>query len=217
MPGRLIVAPVVEGHGEERSVRTLFDRIGRELLGLEYVGTCKPVRKPRTALVSERSADLFKAVGLSALNLKAALDRDPVGASGLVLVLIDANGDCPAELGPELHDRAVAARSDVPVRVALAVREYETWFAAAADSLGAYLTLRDGEVAPAAPEASKQRKKWVEDRYTGGGDAKYSETVDQPSMTAAMDLAVVRDRCPSFARLCRVLEDAARPAPAEDE
>ena len=217
MPGRLIVAPVVEGHGEERSVRTLFDRIGREVLGLDYVETCRPVRKPRTALVSGGSDELFKAVNLSALNLLAALERDPADAPGVVLVLIDANGDCPAELGPELHRRAVAARSDVPVRVALAVREYETWFAAAADSLGSYLTLREGESAPADPEAGGQRKKWVADRYAGGDGAKYSETIDQPAMTAAMDLAAVRDRCPSFARLCRVLEDAARQEFGEDE
>ena len=216
MAGRLIVAPAVEGHGEESAARVLFPRIGSELLDLDYVHVCRPVRKPRSALVRERSGQLEQAVGIASLQLAAAGSAVAGAAPGLLLILLDANGDCPAELGPALLERAAAFRSDVPLRVVLAVAEYETWFAAAADSLGNFLRLPQGEAAPKTPEATGQRKKWVEDRYAGSG-TKYSETVDQARMTAAMDLAVVRDRCPSFARLCRVLDEAARPAADEQE
>jgi predicted ATPase len=35
---------------------------------------------------------------------------------------------------------------------------------------------------------------------------KYSETIDQPAMTADMDLSLCRRRSPSFDKLCRELE-----------
>lgn len=216
MGGSLVVAPVVEGHGEESAARVLFPRIGTELLGLDFVQVCRPVRKPRSALVSERSAQLEQAVGIAALQLDAGRRAIPGEPPGLVLILVDANGDCPAELGPALLERSRAFRSDTPIRVALAVAEFETWFVAAAESLGDFLKLAEGEAARETPEETGQRKKWVEDRYAGNG-TKYSETVDQARMTAAMDLVVVRDRCPSFTRLCRILVEAARPASDEEE
>ena len=57
------------------------------------------------------------------------------GRAGGVLVLLDADDDCPAALGPALLERARAARSDVPISVVLANREFEAWFIAAAESL----------------------------------------------------------------------------------
>ncbi len=48
-----------------------------------------------------------------------------------ILILIDADDDCPAQVGPELLHRATVARSDVPLGVVLAKREFEAWFLAA--------------------------------------------------------------------------------------
>ena len=42
---------------------------------------------------------------------------------------------------------------------------------------------------------------WVADRFKGH----YSETVDQPALTAKMDLDLCRERSPSFDKLCREL------------
>lgn len=54
------------------------------------------------------------------------------------------------------------------------------------------------------------RKAWIEKRIKA---PKYSETVDQPAMTAAMDLALCRSRSPSFDKLCRELEKRCGAAP----
>jgi hypothetical protein len=51
-----------------------------------------------------------------------------VGPAGGVLILLDADDDCPAELSPALLARARAERSDVPVSVVLANKEFEAWF-----------------------------------------------------------------------------------------
>lgn len=54
------------------------------------------------------------------------------------------------------------------------------------------------------------RKAWIEKRIKA---PKYSETVDQPAMTAAMDLKLCRSRSPSFDKLCRELEKRRDAAP----
>jgi hypothetical protein len=71
--------------------------------------------------------------GLESAVKAMALRVSPT--AGGVLVLIDADDDCPAHLGPALLARAREARSDVPVSVVLANREFEAWFLAAAPSL----------------------------------------------------------------------------------
>jgi hypothetical protein len=89
----------------------------------------------------------------------------------------------------------------------LANVEYETWFAAAAESLTKYLDLPAGFTASESPEDARHGKAWVKHYFRG---TKYSETQDQPGMTAAMDLALCRRRSPSFDKLCRELEQRLR-------
>jgi hypothetical protein len=79
----------------------------------------------------------------------------------------------------------------------LAKIEYETWFVAAAESLRDYLDIT--ESVPDHPETSAG-KGWVQARFRG---TKYSETIDQVRMTAAMDLSRCREGSPSFDKLCR--------------
>lgn len=79
--------------------------------------------------------------------------------------------------------------------------EFETWFVAAAPSLASELRLAAHEP-PDDPEGQRLRKKWIEDRFRG---ARYSETLDQPRLTAKMDLNLCRARSPSFDKLCREL------------
>jgi hypothetical protein len=121
----------------------------------------------------------------------------------LVLILIDADEHCPARLGPELLAHAREVNPTVDMACVLAKVEYETWFAAAAESLSAYLDLPDGFTASESPEDMRHGKAWVRGYFRG---TRYIETQDQPGMTAAMDLALCRRRSPSFEKLCRELE-----------
>jgi hypothetical protein len=125
----------------------------------------------------------------------------------LILVLIDADTDCPKELAPPLLKAVVSSAGTENVAVVLPKVEYETWFVAAAESLGGYLLLDPEQPVPGQPEQAGCGKGWIEHRFRG---AKYSETLDQPSMTAAMDLRLCRQRSPSFDKLCRELERYAR-------
>lgn len=97
----MIVVPIVEGHGDAEAVPILLRRIG----AAEGVNVTvkRPVRHPRGKLVKQD--DLQRAVQLAALK---------GGSNGVILVVLDADDDCAAQLGPRLLAWASAARSDRP-------------------------------------------------------------------------------------------------------
>jgi hypothetical protein len=146
-----------------------------------------PIRTPRHRIV--KPSELERAIELAGRKADAAL------------VLLDADDDCPAELGPELAGRARAARPDLPVSVVLAKMEYEAWFLAAGLSLSS-TGIVTAEQLPDDPEAVRDAK---------GQLNRYSETLDQASLTATMSLAEARqapsfDRC--YRQIVRLLEAA---------
>jgi hypothetical protein len=81
--------------------------------------------------------------------------------------------------------------------------EFETWFLAAAESLGGLRGLRHGILPPPNPEAIRGAKEWLSRNMTPG--KKYSPSVDQVALVAAMNLTAARS-CRSFDRLCREVE-----------
>ena len=97
---RLRVAPIVEGQGEVECVPILLRRIWYELLSGEYVEIVKPTRAKRHLIV--KSGELEKTVRLALEKL-----INPPGSSdpALILILLDADEDCPRALGPNLRKR----------------------------------------------------------------------------------------------------------------
>jgi hypothetical protein len=198
---RLRIAVIVEGDGEVQAIRPLLTRIWTELLGGDYLEIPSPPgRVSRSKLIPYNKpinkSELQRAVALAAAKLRGGQPSDPV----MILILLDSDLMPPCELAPQLLAAAREKLSNIDIACVLAHKEYETWFVAAADSLRDYL---DFDVAPSEPEKAKSGKKWIEDRFHG---AKYSETVDQPSMSVRMDLSLCRKHSPSFDKLCRELE-----------
>ncbi|MCH7870846.1 MAG: DUF4276 family protein [Planctomycetes bacterium] len=206
---RLRIAPIVEGHGEVIAIRRLLERIWREVVGGEYLEVLQPVRLPRSKLLTTdikhgiKTADdqeIERAVKFAAAKLQGRRD---VPMSDLVLLLLDADTDCPKDLAPNLLRAVQEAAGAQDATVILANVEYETWFVGAAESLEGPLRLDAGDADIADPEQRRYGKGWIKQRFTG---TKYSETVDQVKLTARMDLEACRARCPSFDKLCRELE-----------
>jgi hypothetical protein len=177
---------VVEGHGEVAAVPVLLRRLVLDpaLLPLEIP---PPLRVPKGKLLKQ--AELERSVELMAR--KTAPD-------GALLVLLDADEGCPAELGPRLLAWAQAVRADRTVGVVLAKREFEAWFVAAAVSLRGQRGLPADLAPPADPEALANPKQWLGARMPRG----YSETLDQSAFAATFDLEVAR-ALPSFDKLVR--------------
>ncbi|MDB5323964.1 MAG: hypothetical protein JWN40_5595 [Phycisphaerales bacterium] len=195
---RIVIAPIVEGQGDEAAVRQLLQRVWTELLGGDYAEVVKPIRRSRGSLLREDSDDLEKSIRFALLKLEQH-------GGGLVLVLIDAEDDCMKQgsLGPMILERALKMRSDIDISVVIANVMYETRFVAAAASLTDYLDLPEDSSVPENPEQERAGKGWIKQRIKSG---KYSETADQAALTAKMDLSLCRTRSPSFDKLCRELE-----------
>ncbi|WP_404980689.1 DUF4276 family protein [Carboxydichorda subterranea] len=133
-----------------------------------------------------------------------------------ILVLFDADDDCPATMGPGLLQMAeqVLGRQ-APVAVVLAKAEYETWFVACLDQLHGKRGIRRDARVPHDPEAIRGAKEYLEQQMTPGRF--YSETVDQPALTQLIDVERTRSRSPSFDKLWREVERLVlrgRPSPS---
>jgi Domain of unknown function (DUF4276) len=187
------IITIVEGEGEEAALPVLLRRIAQELFG-RYDVTFPPGR------VHGRG-NLTRDGGIEDI-LERTVARTP--DVGCILVLIDADDDCPAALGPELLRRARQARADKSISVVLANREYEAWFLASAPSIAGRRGLGTGLEVPSDPEKPRDCKGWLTDRRIDGN--RYRPTVDQAALTAIFDLRLALANAPSFDKFCREVE-----------
>lgn len=183
------VIPIVEGDGEVTALPILLRRIQQWRFPNQYLEVLRPIRVRRDRFLNKD--DDFKR------HLYLASEK--CGSDGWVLILLDADDDCPMGLGAGILRRAVACLPNSRFSVVLANREYEAWFIAAAESLsghrGFYFTSTGGLDA----ERPRNAKGWMAERIAGGG---YSEIVDQPAFSALIDLEMAHRGSRSFRKLC---------------
>jgi len=192
------IQPIVEGHGEVDAVPILLRRLGSELLSAA-IEVLRPIRQPKYSLLN-RQETLGKATGIAANKLAAATSSSE--DMNVILLLMDADEEPACILGPDLLSRLHSMRGDLEFICVVATVEFETWFVAAAASLERYLDLTGTTGLPENPESSRLGKGWIQARFRGT----YKETVDQPKLTASMDLESCRRNSRSFDKLCRGLE-----------
>ena len=102
----------------------------------------RPIRIGRQKLLKD--GELERAVELAAVQ---------AGTDGCILILLDADDECPAELGPGLLQRARTRRPDCAISVVLAKAEYEAWFLAAGDSIAGRRGIAGSVAPPPNPES----------------------------------------------------------------
>jgi hypothetical protein len=183
-----MIQPIVEGHGEVPAVPVLIRRIGA-LMGIPCAPVGVPIRSKRSLLAKEDG--MHRAVRVA---------RQQPGCKA-ILILFDADDDCPAEITPKLIHWAEAAAAPLPCAVVLANREYEAWFLGCLEGL---LRDRHSESAVAYendPEAKRDARGELEARF--GREFYYVEKEDQPSLTALADLSLVHRRCRSFRKMVK--------------
>lgn len=184
------IVPIVEGDGEVEAVPVLIRRIALDVSPLAPLDVLRPIRVRRQRFVKPGEVERY-------VNLAAILGA----ADGRILVLLDANGDCPAELGPDVLRRARTARSDRRIEVVVANREYESWFIATIDSLQGTRGISADTEIPQNPESIRGAKEWLRNRMSGP----YSPTADQTTFTARFDMALARQRSSSFDKMWRAV------------
>lgn len=182
------VVSIVEGVGEVVALPVLLRRINDWLSPAIALNISRPIRVRRDQFLNRQ--DIFA----KQLRLAAAMCPAP----GWILILLDADDDCPSSLAADIYQRATAIVPDRDFSVVLANHEYEAWFVAAAPSLDG----RRGFALPdAVPEAEMVRgaKQWLSKQIRHGA---YHEVVDQPAFSALMNLQLAHDNSRSFRKLC---------------
>ena len=124
----------------------------------------------------------------------AALAQD----CGGILVLFDADDDCPMELAPALERWARAAAGATPCSIVMANREYEAWFLASIGSLRGHMGVREDAASFPEAESPRDAKGRLKRQMLSG---RYSPAADQAALTARFDLASAWRGCRSFRKL----------------
>lgn len=183
----ITLASIVEGHSEVNSLPILLRRI-MERMDARGIEIAKPMRVHRYQAV--REGELEKAVE------RLLITRRSVGA---VLLLMDADDDCPAQLGPQLLQR-VQSVTRLPSAAVLADTEFEAWFLGAIESLRGERHIRYDAEPPRNFEDIRQAKERLSKLM---GRRRYVSMVDQPALAEKMDLDLARERSPSFDKFWR--------------
>lgn len=190
------LAVIVEGDGEVQALPVLVRRLNEWRPAPTYVQPLTPIKVKRDRFLN-RDDDFRKYVLLAAAKC---------GADGWLMILLDADDDCPAQLATATLQRVTAVTNHPRVSVVLANREYEAWFIAAAASLDGHRGFVLGDEDKLDAERPRNAKGWVKAHMPGKG---YGETTDQPAFTALLDLQQAHDGSRSFRKLCSELQKQA--------
>lgn len=188
------VISIVEGDGEVGALPVLVRRIGEWKAPEEYLHVPRPIRVRRDQFLNKE--EIFtKQLRLAGLQCDYA-------ENAWILILLDADDDCPVAKAREILKRAEAVLPQHRISVVLANREYEAWFLAAAKSLDGVRSFRISDPVPE-PDSVRGAKEWLKLRSK---DNRYGEITDQPALSAAMDLATAYEKSRSFRKLCVEIE-----------
>ena len=184
---------IVEGDGEVRALPVLLRRLAQSR-GIHDADIPPPIRVRRDQFL-RRPEEFERKMALATAKARG----------GTVLVLLDADDDCPVAIAKEVEARGQPLMHRAALAVVIANREYEAWLIAAAESLAGRRGLRNDLAAPAEPDAVRNAKGWISHGVAGG---RYHEVSDQPALTAVFDIEMACQRSRSFQRLVKVMEAA---------
>ena len=185
---------IVEGDGDVEALPILIRRIASERLGVPCA-VPRPIRIRRDSFVRD---DNYRAQYLQLARAKAAV------SNGVILILFDADRDCPVDLRASLLHLIAAVTHPIRTALVVAKTEFEAWFVGAAESIRGQRGIGPDASSPPDPESIANPKGWLRERMPR--IRTYSETVDQPALAALFDWQRARQRCGSLDKLCRDLE-----------
>jgi len=175
---------LVEGHGEVEAASKLVSKI---CFNLEYskVHIAKAIR----------TANLHKPDSLIR-SIKTFQYKPNVDG---LLIIKDEDDKCPKVEAPKIATVLKGNPMPFPISYHLMYREFETLFCAYLNEFkGKTIThlitgeikFKDDIVAPQNPEAKRDAKKLITESFQGG--RVYKPTVDQLTLTQALDISVLR-------------------------
>lgn len=166
---------VVEGPGDRESIPVLLRK--HMHAKADYRDVIAKV------LCSDGKSNLTREEGIEGYVAAASARPGCVG----ILVVLDGDDDCPANLGPELLSRCKAV-TNKPVEIVVIERTFEDWLYASIETLD-YLKIEPYQL-------GIRGIKYIQNNFHGS----YVKPVFQPKLTHRMDLAIARSRIVSLDR-----------------
>ena len=187
MNDSLSIIAIVEGRGEVRAAPGLIRRILGERLGRYDISRISAMR-------ANGKSDLVN-------NLELRLGIAMIERPDAILVLVDADDECPVEVVGSLVDRVSALNLRVPVAVVCAKSEYETWFISSlsegtGEGIRERLAIASSVNAPENVEDIRGAKEWLRNHTPQG--QRYKATLDQEGLTYHIDMDLTHRRSRSF-------------------
>ena len=190
------IISIVEGDGDKLAVAGLVRRILQERLYRYDISTVK------SKVAGGKPKLLNKLENLLRYSMLEGCDA--------ILVLVDADKECPYKEAMRVATKVSALNLNVPVAVVYAKAEYESWFIS---NLGAGAGMRIRKslgiawdvVAPQVAEDITGAKGWLTRNMPRG--RAYRETQDQARLTYYIDLNLTHSTSRSFRRLCHAVEE----------
>jgi hypothetical protein len=204
------IAPIVEGHTEADCVERLLQRVWGGLLAAPIrLKVLQPSRCKRDAFVNPSHPQFAEKIEEAYTKLMQRVRRESA-SRGLILLLLDAENDCPATLGPQLLAAARTRQGNVDISCVLAKRMMENWLVAGCATLGGVNGLPKLLTPPADPDGCHGAG-WLKEQLRSESQPKrptktYKKTVDAALFIAAFDLDACRATSRSFQKLCKELE-----------
>lgn len=192
----MMLQPIVEGDGDVRAVPVLLRRFVEEAEAYD-VEIGRPIKLRRDRFV--RQADVERIIARALLN-----------GCDAILVLFDSDDACPAETASTVRDWSRAAAGATPCDVVLAHREYEAWLLASIESLRGERGITEDAQPHANPESPRDAKGQLRARMRAGRS--YSETRDQPALSARFSMSDAYARSRSCRKLTKAFGDLLRDA-----
>jgi hypothetical protein len=184
----ITVASIVEGDGEVMALPILMRRMNDWKNPRTRVNPLPPIRVRRDRFLNKN--DEFRK--------QLLLAAGKCGNDGWILIVLDADDDCPADKGAEIQRKAGSIVPHRRVSVVLAKREFEAWFIAAAPSLNGFRGFNLSPGAGTDAETGRNAKEWLELQM----ESSYSPIRDQPAFAARFDLDQAFTGSRSFRKLC---------------
>jgi hypothetical protein len=120
-----------------------------------------------------------------------------------VLVVLDADDDCPVDLAKTILSWARDVSPTVNVGVVVANREFESWFLAGIESLRCRRGVRNDAAAPPDCESIRDAKGRLDGLMVG---ETYRAVTHQPSFAATVDIGAAAQQSRSLRKLVADVE-----------
>lgn len=182
---RPMIVCIVEGHGDAWAIPELVSCLARQ--SERYDLRVESFRCPRSKIIrSGKEGDQIDRPELTRA-ISFALKRLPSRRRGAILITLDADDSCPAEVAHDIRELALSIRPDICFAVVLAKREYEAWLIASIESLRGKGGIREDAHTHLDPESIADAKGYLSQQMIEG--RRYSPTVDQQALTRLLDPA----------------------------